>query len=300
MSTRPTLDHDPIPDRDEPDPPRISVIVAIYNAAATVRDCLESLLRLEYPQDRVELLCIDNGSTDDTPQILKAYEGRLKVLRAERRGPAAARNVGVRCATGDVIALADSDCVVDPQWLRHLVEPLRDARVGVAGGTILSRRPCNSIEAFGEQIHDHYRAVYEFKPPYAITMNWAATRDVVERVGPFNEDLLRGSDVDWSYRVVSAGYQIAYAPAAIVYHQNERTPWGLMREGYVHGFHAVRVSQLHAALLQRSRQEPAVVSTPTSASSYRLPPQPWSDAVWSRLFRIGKRVGRFHASLSIG
>lgn len=300
MSTRPPLDHDPLPDRNEADHPRVSVIVAIYNAAATVRDCLESLLHLEYPQAKLELLCIDNGSTDDTPRILQAYEGRLKVLRAARRGPAAARNVGARCATGDVIALTDSDCVVDPQWLRHLVQPLRDARVGVAGGTILSRRPCNSIEAFGEQIHDHYRAVHEFNPPYAITMNWAARRDVLDRVGPFNEDLLRSSDVDWSYRVVSAGYQVAYAPAAIIYHQNERTPWGLMREGYVHGFHAVRVSQLHAALLQRSRHAPAVVSTAISASSDRVTPQPWSDAVWWRLFRLGKRVGRFHASLSIG
>ncbi len=283
--------------------PRVSLIVAIHNAAATLRDCLESLVHLDYPPGHLEVLCIDNASSDATPRILDRYRHRFEVLHETRRGPAAARNAGLRRASGDVIACTDSDCVVDPMWLRYLVEPLRDPQVGVAGGTILSKRPCNSIEAFGEQIHDHHRAVNEFEPPYAITMNWAARMDVLGAVGCFNEDLLRCSDVDWSYRMVQAGYRLAYAPAAIVYHQNERTPWGLMREGYVHGYHAVKVLRLHAALLQQVRTHKQCQPTPVTeaiAVPGRLPPQPWRAALWSRLFRRGKRGGRLHASFAIG
>lgn len=283
--------------------PQVSLIVAIHNAAATLRDCLESLLRLDYPPGHLEVLCIDNASSDATPRILEGYRQRFEILHEARRGPAAARNAGLRRASGDVIACTDSDCVVDPNWLRHLVEPLRDPRVGVVGGTILSKRPCNSIEAFGEQIHDHHRAVNEFEPPYAITMNWASRMDVLRAVGFFNEDLLRCSDVDWSYRMVRAGYRPAYAPAAIVYHQNERTPWGLMREGYVHGYHAVKVLRLHAVLLRqvhaRKQRQPAAVMEPVPVPG-RLPLQPWRAALWSRVFRLGKRVGRLHASLPIG
>jgi len=282
--------------------PRVSVIVAIYNAAATLRDCLESLLQIDYRSTHLELRCVDNASSDDTPRILRRYQDRIRIVREDKRGPAAARNAGLRYANGEIVALTDADCVVDPLWIRHLVGPLCDPQVGVVGGTILSRRPCNSIEAFGELIHDHHRALHEFKPPYAITMNWASRIDVLRAVGSFNEDLLRCSDVDWSYRMVRAGYRLAYARGAVVYHQNERTPWGLLREGYVHGYHAVNVLRLHAAFLQEVRNhkysQHAAVASAIGVPD-RLPQRPWRDALWSRMFRLGKRAGRVHASFSI-
>ena len=275
-----------------PDPPRVALIVAVYNGQATLRACLDSLLRLDYPAERLEVVCVDNDSTDATPRILASFGERLRVLRESTRGPAAARNCGIRQTRSDVVALTDADCVVDRQWLRHLVAPLRDPGVGIVGGKILSVQPCNAIEAFGERIHDHARALNEITPPYVITMNWAARRAVLERVGLFNEALRRSSDVDCSYRMVDAGYRLAYAPAAVIYHRNERTPWGLMHEGYVHGFHAPVVQQLHAAFLRRVRAERA-------AASAAPPPQQterWSDALLWSLFRFGKRVGRLHAS----
>ena len=277
--------------------PHVSVIVAIYNAAATLRDCLESLRQLDYPRRCLEILCVDNGSCDDSPRILDRYRDQFRIVHEKKRGPAAARNAGLRSAHGNVIALTDADCVVAPSWLQHLVQPLRDPAVGVAGGTILSRRPCNTIEAFGERIHDHGRALNEFRPPYAITMNWASRIEVLQAVGCFNEELLRCSDVDWSYRMVRAGYQTVYAPDAVVYHQNERTPWGLLREGYVHGFHAVKVLRLHAAFLQEVRNEKRAQQGPSAAADRRRSPLPlWPAALWSQVFRLGKRVGRLHAS----
>src|SRR6266446_2916282 len=123
-----------------PDPlPRASVIVAAYNAQATLSECLESLLQLDYPHSHLEVLCVDNASTDATARILARYDGRVRTLREPRRGPAAARNTGVRHASGEVVAFTDADCVVERVWLRHLVSPLRDPRVGVVGGRIRSR-----------------------------------------------------------------------------------------------------------------------------------------------------------------
>lgn len=281
------------------DPPRASVIVAVYNGAATLSGCIDSLLDLDYPATHVQLLCVDNGSTDASPRILSGYGTRLTVLHEPKRGPAAARNRGLRAATGDVVALTDADCVVDPHWLRHIVTPLGDPAVGIVGGTILSRRPCNSIEAFGEAIHDHHRAINEFLPPYVITMNWCTRRAVLAEIGPFNEDLLRCSDVDFSYRVVAAGHRLVYEPRAVIYHQNERTPWGLMHEGYVHGYHAVEVRRLHTALLDVVRRgprrrvaPPAEVSLPVQ----RLPAHPWRTPVWAYLFNLGKRIGHRRGS----
>lgn len=275
-----------------PSPPHVAVVVAVYNAQATLRDCIDSLLQLDYPADRLELVCVDNASSDATPRILASYGERLRVLRETTRGPAAARNCGIRQTSGDVVALTDADCVVDRHWLRHLVAPLRDASVGIVGGKILSLRPCNAIETFGERIHDHARALNQLRPPYAITMNWAARRAVLEGVGLFNEALLRSSDVDCSYRMVDAGYRLVYAPDAVIYHRNERTPWGLLHEGYVHGFHAPAVQQLHAEFLRRVRAERARAAVAPATQE----PEHWRDALLWSLFRLGKRVGRWHAS----
>jgi cellulose synthase/poly-beta-1,6-N-acetylglucosamine synthase-like glycosyltransferase len=268
-----------------PDFPRVSVVVAVYNAEDTLRDCVESLLQLDYRSDRLELLCVDNASTDGTPGILAAYGSRLRILREAKRGPAAARNEGLRHATGEIVAFSDADCVVDRAWLRHLLTPLCDRAVGAVGGKILSRRPCNSIEAFGQQVHDHDRAINRFAPPYIITMNWASRLDVLRAVGLFNEDFLRCSDVDLSYRLVQAGYRLVYEPRAVIYHRNERTPWGLMREGYQHGYHAVQLLRRHARFVEQ-----------TSKRSAPVAPGPWPDRLWSGVFGLGRRIGRLHGS----
>lgn len=278
--------------------PDVSVIVAIYNAQETLRACVESLLQLAYPRRHLELLCVDNASTDATASILAEYRSGLTTVREPRRGPAAARNRGLFQARGDVVAFTDSDCVVDRDWLAHLIGPLGDPTVGVVGGKILSRRPGNAVERFGEQIHDHDRALNAFAPPYAITMNWASRRDVLATVGVFNEDLLRCSDVDLSYRMVQAGYRLVYAAKAVVYHRNERTAWGLMHEGYVHGFHAVEVRALHAGFLQgvRAARLDGRRSLTDSARRSQRVPQRWEARLCWSLFNLGKRVGHLHGS----
>jgi glycosyltransferase involved in cell wall biosynthesis len=274
--------------------PAVSIVVAVYNAATTLAPCLDSLLALDYPRGSVEVLCVDNASTDTTPSILRRYAERITILHEARRGPAAARNCGLRHASGDAVAFIDSDCIADTSWLRQLVQPLHTPSIGVVGGRILSVRPCNSIEAYGERIHDHNRAINGSRPPYAITMNWASPRCLLERLRGFNEDLRRCEDVDLSYRVIQAGYRLVYQPAAIIYHHNERTPWGLMREGYLHGYHALQVRQLHAAFLagERERQRAMRLSGPAAP-----PPLAWRAAFWNQLFRLGKRGGRAAADL---
>lgn len=272
--------------------PRASVIVAVRDGAATLDACLDSLLALDYPAGRLELLCVDNASRDATPRLLAARGARLRVLREPRRGPAAARNCGLRHASGEVVAFTDADCVVEPSWLRHLVRPLAEVAVGAAGGRILSRRPCNRIEAFGERIHDHARAIGYLNPPYVITMSWASRREVLERLGGFDAALLRGSDVECSFRLLGAGYRLVYAPQAVLYHRNERTPWGLVHEGYVHAVHAAAIRERHAALLAAARRQPPAVA----ARSNDGPLPHWSEPLCWGLFRFGKRLGRAHAA----
>ena len=228
---------------------RVSVIVPVLDGEATIDACLRSLLALDYPEERREILVVDNGSRDGTAKILARHTPHVRVLAERRRGPAAARNRGLASASGEIVAFTDADCVVDAQWLRHLVAPLEDRGVAIAGGRILARRPCNPIERFGEEIHDHERAINVYAPPYAITMNWASPSTALAAVGGFDARLARGEDVDLAYRLVQAGYRIVFAPDAVVYHANERSFAGLFREGFQHGVYSVAVLRKHRSFV---------------------------------------------------
>src|SRR2546421_3172407 len=92
----------------------VSVVVPILNGAATIDQCIRSILGLDFPPAQLEVIVVDNGSTDSTREVLGRYRDRIRVLSEPIRGPAAARNAGVRAACGRWIAFTDADCVVDP------------------------------------------------------------------------------------------------------------------------------------------------------------------------------------------
>src|SRR5205809_1050546 len=96
--------------------PRISVVVCTYNGHRTIRECLEGLGRLEYPD--YEAIVVDDGSTDGTAAIVAEYPVRL--IRAPHRGLSSARNTGLAAATGALGAYIDDDAYPDPHWLTYL------------------------------------------------------------------------------------------------------------------------------------------------------------------------------------
>lgn len=267
--------------------PSVSVVVAARNAEQTIAECLDSLVALRYPRDRLELVVVDNGSRDRTRTIVEAYSGSVTLLDESKRGPAPPRNTGIRAGQGDVVALTDADCTVDPGWLEELVAPLADPAIGLAGGTILARRPATPIELLGEEIHDHRRAIEGFRPPYVITMNWAARRAVIDTLGPFDETLLRGSDAEYAFRAGQAGFRLVHCPGAIVYHRNERTLPGLFREGFQHAYHAGELRRRYERYITA---EHARRPDPAAPSTRRAGPPAARVA-----FVAGKRLGRFAA-----
>jgi glycosyltransferase involved in cell wall biosynthesis len=281
--------------------PATSVVVPVYNAQETLDACIDSLLGLDYPKDRLELVVVDNGSTDATPEILARRAGDVRVLRERKRGPAAARNAGVRAATGDVVAFTDADCVVDPRWLLELVAALGDRGDRIVGGTIRATRPANPAERFGEQIHDHHVSIEEDRPPYVITMNCSASLHGLRAHAQFDESFRRCEDADLSYRLFQDGWSFAFAPDAVVYHRNERTLAGLFREGIQHGFYSMQVRKAHHALM-RACGNPRVVY----GAAYRdLVVNLWravrgparQAAVCMFVFSIGRVLGRLAGAI---
>jgi len=202
--------------------PRVSIIVCTYNGAATIRETLEGLRHLDYPE--YEVIVVDDGSTDGTAAIAAEYAVRL--IRTENRGLSAARNAGLAAAAGEIVAYIDDDAYPDPHWLRYLARTLLDDGHAGAGGPNLSPPGGGLIaecvaHAPGAPSHVLLAdAVAEHVPG----CNMAFVRERLEAVGGFDPQFrVAGDDVDVCWRVQDRGWTLGYSPAAVVWHHRRRT-----------------------------------------------------------------------------
>lgn len=281
---------------DGPPAPEVSVVVAVYNGANVIGDCVASLLALEFPRERYEILVVDNGSTDGTAELVRGFGSQVRVSTEVRQGAAAARNRGIREALGRVVAFTDADATVDAGWLGSLVEPLDDRTIGAVGGRILSRRPGNRIERFGEVVHDQRVAIEQFDEPYVCSANWASRRDLLLEIGLFDETLRRGEDVDLAWRMHNAGYNLVYRQDAIVFHRNERTVWRLMCEGFDHGKVGVGLRDKHRTLLpMRTRRRSRVERRVLAHLRQLVVGADRREAALALVFDLGKAAGELVA-----
>lgn len=105
------------------DNPKVSVIIPVYNGSKTLKQCLESVLSQTY--NNCEVIVVNNNSTDDTEAIIKEFcagSESIKYVCERYRSRGAARNAGIKIATGEIIAMTDSDCVVPKNWLSELIK----------------------------------------------------------------------------------------------------------------------------------------------------------------------------------
>lgn len=127
----------PVPaDVEDGEWPRVSISVPAYNEGAQVRELLESLLALDYPRDRLQILVVSDGSTDETDDIVREYASRgIELLRmTERGGKTKAENAAARQLTGDIIVNTDASIRIDPGALKRLLAAFSDPKIGLASG----------------------------------------------------------------------------------------------------------------------------------------------------------------------
>jgi len=238
-----------------PDLDRVSVVVPVRNGAHTLPLCLPALLAQDYPPERFEILCVDNGSTDDSVALMRRFSPRVQILRADTRGASAARNEGIRAASHPWVAFTDCDCVPDPGWLSALMRFVRGPRcAGLMGGRIVAYKPTTGVERFSERLFDQQRAICEFKPPYAVSANMIASRDTLAALGVFDESFLRGQDVELSYRAFFAGRAtFGYIDDAVVAHIHPHTLTALWRKALQHGEAAANIVGKYGDVLGDTR-----------------------------------------------
>lgn len=193
--------------------------------------------------------------TRDRPEALRrcvaaieaqTIEAEIVVVEdLDRRGPAWARNEGVRRATGEVVCLTDDDCEPEPGWAAALTAPILAGEVGAATGPVAIGTGATAADRAWEAIV-HYLQVRAAapgtaSPGFAVTANLAATRSLLERL-PFDESFpaAAGEDRDWGERAARAGSPARFVPESVVIHQSGMSAGSFLRQQYRYGRGASR------------------------------------------------------------
>jgi len=219
--------------------PEVSVSIVNLNGERYLKDCLDSLKELNYPKDKLEVIVVDNGSTDKSLNIIRENYPLVKIIENRKNmGFAYANNQAARAAKGEYIAFLNNDTRVDKNWLIELLRPIyMDKEIVASGSKVLSIDGKKidfvggmiNFEGKGFQIdygipveNDNYEG-YMFLP----FVNGGAMmidREVFLDAGGFDEDFFAYyEDVDLGWRLWVLGYKVVFAPKSIVYHHHHGT-----------------------------------------------------------------------------
>jgi GT2 family glycosyltransferase len=218
----------------------ISVIVPTRNRAAQLERCLAALGAAAKPPCALDMLVVDNGSTDRTRSVIQTFaltaSMRVKYVECRKFGVSAARNAGIAASTGDWLVFIDDDCYVEPQYLVNFFDFIESQRRRAAGSEIAYG--CGQIHRHQPDddnriAHLYFDEIYEF-PKHSLLAaasvqgaNMFFKREIFDRAGGFDERIGAGTpfvceDVEMAARASLAGYVGGRVPAFTVYHDHRR------------------------------------------------------------------------------
>lgn len=202
--------------------PFVSVIIPVFNEEKYIHDCLSSVLALDWPQDRMEIIVVDNGSTDKSKEIAGALlekEGRGRVVLKLGGTIASVRNFGWRHAKGDILAFLDGDSVVEVNWLEKGVTILQsDPNVSCVGFAASPPLPSDSwVDRTWFHISSSGKKRETDSTSWLSSFNLILREDMFSQIGGFDENLITCEDVDLGMKL-SACSRLVLSKASQVRH----------------------------------------------------------------------------------
>jgi len=227
----------------------VSVIVPAYNCEKTISQTLKGILAQNY-SGPFEVIVVDDGSSDATATVVKSFE-QIKYIRQENRGPASARNRGLKESSGETVFFTDSDCVPEVDWISKAIVHFSKPETAVVAGSygIINAKNLLARCIHKEIIFRHERRMPAFPKSFG-SYNFCARKKILEAVGGFNEEypLASGEDNDLSYKISKHGYKIYFEKNSRVHH---RYPQQLLRYlvgQHRHGFWRVKMYLDHPGM----------------------------------------------------
>jgi glycosyltransferase involved in cell wall biosynthesis len=300
-----------------PDAPDVSVVMTTFNRGKLLTGAIRSVLGQPQPSaGTLELIVVDNNSTDDTRQVVEgiaAADPRVHYIFEPRQGSSYGRNAGIRAARASIVAFTDDDVRVEPDWTRSIIRAFREHKgAGGVGGRVLPRWPCPPPSWLTREhwpplaLVDYGDTPFVVSPEHPVclvTANAAFRRDVFAAVGGFAPRFQLGAhgilgsveDHELQLRLIGAGLSMVYDPRIVVHAEVqpkrlERAYHRRWHEG--HGrFHAMMRSE-H---MERTRAG-TLFGVPGHIYRQAL----WDVAAWTRAIATGDRESAFRHELRLG
>jgi len=250
--------------------PSVSIVIPVLNGASTIGDTLKALTAQATYPSQYEIIVVDNGSTDETQNIVRSYEDVI-LLSASRRGPAAARNVGLRSARNDVVLHCDADTLPSRRWIAELAQVFRDENVHIAAGKTLSFPATNAVERYfvRSQLFDSEMDTTRPIMPFAGSANLAARRTSALAIGGWTEDMITAEDVDFGTRMLKRfPGRIMVAKRAVLYHRHRNTDAGFRDQAWTYGEGAADIYARHPDLVSWGLAQYTRVATTLFARTF--------------------------------
>jgi glycosyltransferase involved in cell wall biosynthesis len=215
----------------------VSVIIPTFNGASRIGNCLDALLKQTAGRN-AEILVVNDGSTDNTLDVVRRYSG-VRLITQANAGPAAARNRGALETEGAIILFTDDDCVPTPDWLGAMLEPFEDPEVVGVKGVYRTRQKSLVARFVQIEYEDRYRLMAGLDCiDFIDTYSAAFRRDRFLEMTGYDTSfpLACAEDIELSYRMSGRGWKMTFAPRAIVYHTHPDTLSGYLKKKYKFAF----------------------------------------------------------------
>lgn len=224
----------------------VTLIIPVYNDPSGLRDSLESLLA--HTRSTTQILVVDNGSTDHTPEVAGEYAAKHEHVHLlherEVQGSYAARNTGIEHADGDVLVFLDADQTVTEGWLETALAELdaRDADY-LAPDVRLVEPDKPTIAGRYNYLTGFPMETFIAEHGFAPTACLFVTRELLDDVGTFDERLVSGGDKEFGNLVADAGYELHYTPNVVIHHPTRNSLRSLVKRN-------LRIGRGHCQLQQ--------------------------------------------------
>lgn len=246
---------------------KYSIIVAVYNRVGEVEELLDSAERLDFSRDAFEILFVDDGSQDGFKAYIESYKSasglNIRAIYQQNQGPGAARNNGMANSRSDYFIFVDSDCMFPSNYLTELDKGV--AMFDACGGpdadhpsfAPLLKAITYSMTSFigTGGTRGGSEKIGKFYPR---SFNMCVSRKVYETIGGMNK-LRHGQDMDFSARIVEAGFKTGLVKDAFVYHKRRTSLAKFYRQIFNWGVARINLGRLHPSLSKPVHFLPALV-----------------------------------------
>jgi glycosyltransferase involved in cell wall biosynthesis len=254
----------------------ISVVVVCYNEEKKIAECIQSIVEQSYPADSVQLIIVDNESTDGTRDIIRSFTKdyrHIQLVTNPERNIAKSRNMGILASRHEKIAFLDADCIAPPDWLYHLATGWMlygqtTRSLAAVGGSnrppIDKSRFYRALDAFldsylgshGSVQGRHFQA--DKRVPHLPTVNVMYDKAILQRVGGFDAGCGNiGEDQDLSFRLQDHGYGLMYLHRAFVLHRMRDHWWAWLKNMILYGKGRIWLFKKHPKRIQLHLLMPA-------------------------------------------